>query len=268
MKKRAIVTVFIGLTLFITGCGQEPATNKNEQSQEKSDKASNDAVKDDEKVTSENPIISDENMTVTKEVNGRLEIQNPDNILSVVNKVNKLPKSYYPEDLVIPYVVFSFGSQEVEKAHLRQEAATALEQMFAAAEADNIQLVAVSGFRSYERQEQIFADEVAAKGEVEARNWVAAPGESEHQTGLAMDISALNYGGKLDQGFEDTPEFQWLNAHAHEYGFILRYPMGAESITGYSYEPWHYRYVGVKAATDIHNEDITLEDYVKSAEKK
>ncbi len=250
------------MAVFITGCGNEESAEKKEQSTAKEKDSSK------EKEDPNQIVIPEENVMVTKEVNGRQEIQNPDNILSVVNKVNKLPLTYYPEDLVIPYVVFSFGSQDVEKAYLRKEAADALEKMFAAAEAANIQLVAVSGFRSYERQKELFDAEVADKGETEARKWVAAPGESEHQSGLAMDISALNYGGKLDQGFENTPEFLWLKDNAHKYGFILRYPKGAEEITGYSYEPWHYRYVGVSAATEIHDRGITLEEYVNRATAK
>lgn len=190
-------------------------------------------------------------------------VSNPSDILVLVNKQNALPMDYVPADLVVPDVPMAFSDTSLDKAHLRVEAATALEDLFAAAEADGMELTMVSGYRSAERQEELFEEEVAKDGsEEEAAMTVARPGTSEHQTGLAVDVSSPNYDNQLNTGFGETPEGTWLAKHAHEYGFIIRYEEDKTHITGYSYEPWHLRYVGVEAATTIYEKDMCLETYL------
>ena len=126
-----------------------------------------------------------------------------------------------------------------------------MEQMFAAAEADNVNgFIVTSGYRDYNRQAEVYAQSEPGKAQ--------EPGASEHQTGLAFDVTAETNGG-----FESTPQYGWLMNHAHEYGFIQRYPANKVDETGISYEPWHYRYVGEEAATIIHKKNITLEEFVK-----
>lgn len=125
-----------------------------------------------------------------------------------------------------------------------------------------IELAAVSGFRSYERQAAIFANAVQRKGEVEANRVSARPGQSEHQTGLAMDVSSASVGYALVEAFGETVEGKWLAQNAPKYGFIIRYPKGKEHITGYRYEPWHLRYVGVEHAMKISQRGLTLEEYL------
>lgn len=200
-------------------------------------------------------------------VDGRKVIQNPLNKLALVNKEYGLPANYIPEDLVIPNVTFSFGNQDIEKAYLRKEAAEKLEVMFTAAKLDGIDLFAVSGYRSYKRQEDLFNFEVIKVGREQAETVVAFPGNSEHQSGLAMDISGPSVGYALTQEFGEHPEGQWLANNAHKYGFILRYPQGKEDITGYSYEPWHFRYVGEEAAAVMYEKDLTLEEYFNIVQK-
>lgn len=202
-----------------------------------------------------------------KVVDGKNVIQNPLNIMALVNKEFALPENYIPEDNVRPNVPFSFGDEVIEKSLLRQEAAEHLEEMFAAAESAGIEIFAVSGYRSYERQSQIFAYEVSLVGEEAAAQVVAVPGFSEHQTGLAMDISSRTVGLALVEDFGETVEGKWLADNAHKFGFILRYPKGKEDITGYSYEPWHFRYVGEEAANIIYEKQITLEEYFHLVEK-
>lgn len=199
--------------------------------------------------------------------NGQKVIMNPTNILALVNKEQSLPASYKPSDLVVPNVPFSFSETNVEKRYMRLEAAKALEQLFAAANKAGIQLVAVSGYRSYDRQKELFDEEVKKNGKEKAIHAVAFPGQSEHQTGLAIDISSLSMKSNLTATFGDTKEGKWVAAHAHEYGFIIRYPKGKEAITGYQYEPWHIRYVGKKAAKVIFEKDITLEEYFQIVKK-
>jgi zinc D-Ala-D-Ala carboxypeptidase len=201
------------------------------------------------------------------QVDGEKIIQNPENKLTLVNKVFALPEDYIPGDLVRPNVEFSFGNQDIEKSYMRQEAASALEKMFADAKSQDIHLFAVSGYRSYERQNDNFHNKVNKIGEEAAAKIVAYPGNSEHQTGLAMDISSQSANLKLTEQFGETPEGKWLMENAHRFGYILRYPKGLETITGYNYEPWHYRYVGLKAAAEIYNNQLTLEEYFNIVEK-
>ena len=115
----------------------------------------------------------------------------------------------------------------------------------------NLNLTIFSSYRSYEYQESIYNKE--------ENSYVAAPGTSEHQTGLAIDISTKKTG--LTSHFDNTPECIWLTNNAHKYGFIKRYPKEKEHITGYPYESWHYRYVGIEIAEIIYNNNITLEEY-------
>lgn len=202
-----------------------------------------------------------------KEVDGKNVIQNSTNTMALVNKQYYLPENYTPEDLVRPAVSFSFGEEEIEKSLMRKEAAAALEKMFAEAKTNNIELFAVSGYRSYSRQKTLFDAEVNRVGEEKAMQAVAIPGSSEHQSGLAMDISSKSVRFYLVEDFEDTVEGKWLAENAHRFGFILRYPKGKESITDYMYEPWHFRYVGVKAAKIIYENNWTLEEYFNEVKK-
>jgi len=204
---------------------------------------------------------------VIQNADGRNVIQNPQNTLSLVNKVFGLPANYIPSDLVRPNVLFSFGEEKLEKSLMRQEAAVALEKMFTGAKNDGIELAAVSGYRSYGRQDAIFNAEIKRVGKEKALEAVAIPGSSEHQTGLTMDISSSTNHFNLDEQFAKTKEGVWLAHNAHEYGFILRYPKGKEGITGYMYEPWHFRYVGIKAATEIYKNNWTLEEYFDNVKK-
>lgn len=119
--------------------------------------------------------------------------------------------------------------------------------MFDAAKKEGYELAAVSGYRSYDRQKVIFDNEVSLKGERKAKEAVAYPGESEHQTGLAMDISSRSNGFELNEAFGSTADGKWVQDNAYKYGFIIRYPKNKEDITKYEYEPWHLRYVGKKS---------------------
>lgn len=188
-------------------------------------------------------------------------ITNPDDILVLVNKQNSLPEDYEPSDLVAPNIPLSFD-EDLPKRYVRREAAAALEQLFAAAKAENIELLGASGYRSYDRQEAIFASNVAQKGEEAARKVSAVAGQSEHQTGLAMDVTSKYVGFDLIEEFGETKEGIWLKENAHKYGFIIRYPKGKEAITGYSYEPWHIRFVGKDVAAAIYQNGYTFEEYL------
>lgn len=184
----------------------------------------------------------------------------PESITVLVNKQYKLPDNYKPTDLVYPDVPFIF-SEKIEKRMLRSTAAKALEDMFAGAKADGVHLAGVSAFRSQSTQTTLFNNYVKRDGEAKARTYSAVPGHSEHQTGLAIDISGRDGKCAAESCFAGTPEAIWLAKHAPEYGFIIRFPEGKESITGYKYEPWHLRYVGMDIAASVHEQGITLEEY-------
>lgn len=118
------------------------------------------------------------------------------------------------------------------------------------------QIPKISGYRAYDYQVTLYNDYVKRDGKEAADRYSARPGFSEHQTGLCFDI------GDIDNDYGKTPAGKWLDQHAHEYGYIIRYPDGKEAITGYMYEPWHVRYVGVEVATQIKKANMTLEEYL------
>ncbi|MBN2795728.1 MAG: D-alanyl-D-alanine carboxypeptidase family protein [Clostridia bacterium] len=198
---------------------------------------------------------------MTKELLVDLRIQNEapglGGNLVLINKNFYLPSDFVPSTL-----------REVEVAknksiELPDHVATITEKMFADALADGIELILASGYRSYDYQEGLFNTRVSNYGFNEAEKVVAIPGESEHQTGLAIDITcaAMDYG--LSQSFDTTEAYAWLNKHAYEYGFILRYAEDKTEITGYIYEPWHYRYIGdSNLAKDLMDSGETLDEYL------
>jgi D-alanyl-D-alanine carboxypeptidase len=207
-----------------------------------------------------------------------------DPFLLLVNKQNKLEESFVPEGLITLDSNYTTGAKEIM---LNQTAAEAVLRMLDAMAADGIDNVSVtSAYRTYDYQQKLFNKYIAAEKAAhpdftddEVRELVltysAAPGTSEHQSGLCVDFFTTemeglwNYGSETpknpyDKGFAETDAFEWLQQHAHEYGFIIRFPEDKTDITGYSYESWHYRYVGVEHATKIHEQGITLEEYLDS----
>ncbi|HEX2945971.1 MAG TPA: M15 family metallopeptidase [Clostridia bacterium] len=176
----------------------------------------------------------------------------------VTNKNRVLPADWKPKDLT-PISVPYHGRREAK--YLRREACDALAMMFAGAKKEGIVLCGVSGFRSYELQKSVYNKYSRQLGEKAADMVSAKAGNSEHQTGLAVDISSKSLNYTLSNSFANTREGKWLAANAAKYGFILRYPKGKEAITGYVYEPWHFRYIGAELAADMAKKSITLEEY-------
>lgn len=136
------------------------------------------------------------------------------------------------------------------------EAKAMFDKMQKAAAQEGLNIYISSGYRSYSYQVKVYNSMVKAYGKKYADEVSARPGYSEHQTGLVFDLNTI------DLSFGNTKESKWVDAHAHEYGFIIRYPEGKEAITGYSYEPWHLRYLGVENATKVFNSGLTLEEYL------
>ncbi|MDK8194184.1 M15 family metallopeptidase [Paenibacillus sp. UMB7766-LJ446] len=218
--------------------------------------------------TTEDPLMEKRSISALQTtIDTQAVVTNAQAMTVIVNKQRSLPEGYEPSDLVEPNVPFSFDGPH-EKRHLRKEAAEALEKLFAGAKADGIELRAVSGYRSYERQVSIYNNNVKTKGQEYTDRVSSVPGHSEHQTGLAIDVSSPSVGNALEEVFGTSKEGQWLAEHAAEYGYIIRYPKGEDDITGYVYEPWHIRYVGTDLAPDIVKSGLTLEEYFDEANIK
>lgn len=154
----------------------------------------------------------------------------------IVNKTYSLPENYNPDGLTFE-CEWAFG------------------KMQKAAASKGLSIYISSGFRSFASQKSIYNRYVSRDGRAAADTYSARPGHSEHQTGLSIDLNTIT------QGFSNTAEGKWVAEHCHEYGFILRYPKGKSHITGYCFEPWHLRYVGVETATKIANSGLCLEEY-------
>ena len=174
----------------------------------------------------------------------------------LVNKNSALPSDYEPSDLTRPDVKYAPGVAESRK-QMRPAAARALEELFKAAADDGIELLAISGYRSYWTQNDLYNRRLKQTSLEHVSIYVAKPGQSEHQTGLAMDLGCEGY-TDLTERFAETPAYAWLSEHAHEYGFIIRYPKDGTDETGYAYEPWHIRYLG-DLAEDVYKSGLTLE---------
>ncbi|MCE0488076.1 M15 family metallopeptidase [Ornithinimicrobium sediminis] len=183
-----------------------------------------------------------------------LERTDAERLLVVVTKEVPLdPVDYAPSDLV-PWRDTAY--------ELRAEVNDQLEELFSAAEAEGLGLRVISGYRSYETQAGTYDYWVRNYGQASADATSARPGHSEHQTGLAVDLDDLTGGCYLDACFGELPEGRWVARHAHRFGFVLSYPQGLRDRTGYTYEPWHLRYVGPHAARAMRELGVPLlQDY-------
>lgn len=209
-------------------------------------------------VTPENPSVSeDADITTTtpayddshQDADGLTVISG----ILLVNKNHPLPADYAPD----------YTNGAGQSTSLQGEAEAAAEAFLAAANAQGNSMYVLSGYRSYNVQASLFANYAAIHGEEKANTFSARAGQSEHQTGLSFDVGDAQHSGyNLQTSIDQFPGVQWMMQHCAEYGFILRYPEGKEDITGYQYEPWHYRYVGVEAATAIMASGLTLEEYL------
>ena len=177
---------------------------------------------------------------------------NPYHIL--VNKYYQLPEDYQPEQIVDVSNIYAYANRKIDNSIYE-----ILKKMWADAKEDDTTLILISGFRNFETQAIIYQNYLSSDGRLNADRYSARPGHSEHQLGTALDIVTHGYG--LVPEFDETKEFKWLSENAYKYGFILRYPKEKEHITGYMYEPWHFRYVGLEVAEYIQNNDITFDEY-------
>lgn len=180
-------------------------------------------------------------------------------VLVLVNKLHAVSKNYKPTDMVA--IKGSYTTNQ--GLEMKADAYKAFKKMRKAAKADGIRFKICSAYRTYSTQKWLYNNYLNTMGKKLRDIRSAYPGRSEHHTGYAIDLVTKSTGWTLTQDFAKTSEGKWINKHCAEYGFIIRYPKGKTDITGYDYEPWHLRYVGVDAAEEITEQGITLEEYLK-----
>jgi len=185
-------------------------------------------------------------------------ISDGDYLLALVTKETALSRTYKPADLK-PIPASMFPAREL---YLREEALAYLIALWQAAEADGVILHILSAYRSYDYQAGLFQSYADRHGEEEANRFSARPGQSEHQLGTAVDFGGTAFDFKA--GFAQTPQGRWLAENAHRFGFAMSYPEGKEEVTGYIFEPWHYRYIGVEEAEAWKVSGVTLKEYLQS----
>ena len=183
-------------------------------------------------------------------------LEDPSNTALLIKKGFSISKDYVPENLVEVNIPTATTNNK-----MRSDAAKALETMYEDAKKEGLTLAVNSAYRSYEEQQKIYDEYFRIYDEVTAASLVAVPGTSEHQLGLSVDLTSQSVIDGQYGVFGSTPEYQWVIKNAYKYGFILRYPNDKIDITGIANEPWHYRYVGVKLATKLYEEGLTLEEY-------
>lgn len=237
---------------------------KTEEQQEKAAKEAEQAAREAEQTAKEAEQAARE-AAQKSEREQQLEDAKDQGLLILVNKEHPMKQDYKPEDLeAIKY----YAPDRMESSrYMRAEAANAFHHLVEAAEADGIILRMTTAYRSYDFQKLLYDSYVEKEGQEAADQFSAKPGRSEHQTGLAVDVSSPSVGYQLTEKYGDTKEGKWIADHADQFGFILRFPKGKESVTGYMYEPWHLRYVGIQAAKEIKEQGVTLEEYLEELEQ-
>ena len=279
MKKFLIIITVLAL-LLCSGCSEEPEITEGssesssnqiiitpaEPSESSSSEESFSEPESEASSEPESSGSSSSEVSSEPEVPAEPEIPIPENtsVLILVNPWNYIPEDYVPE------------LEKVQgKYNMDIKAAESARNLVAAAKEAGFNMQLCSAYRPVEKSAQLYANKVnqyigygysEADAKVEAAKWVAPPGTSEHHTGLAMDLVSSeywNYYSDLEHDYEKFDSFKWMYEHCAEFGFILRYPKDKQDITGITYEPWHYRYVGVEAATYIMENGLCLEEYLE-----
>lgn len=232
----ALVLLLVIVLIICRGCYAGRRKKRDEQAGTKVQTSSKDDDSKKDKQDSAAPENNgDENLEGAHKIQQVDGLTFVDNIL-IVNKTYSLPSDYAPG--------------------INTAAQSAFDDMVAAAFNDGLYLYVNSGYRSYEEQEALYYNYAAERGVAEADRVSSRPGYSEHQSGLCFDVNSTDF------SFADTTEAQWMAAHCAEYGFIIRFPKGKEALTGYEYEPWHIRFVGVDVAKDMTSKGLCLEEYL------
>lgn len=249
-----LVVVIVAVLLLAHGCrksGDEPETSSSVTTTEKDHQT--DKTEPDENSSDEDSDESEADATASRMTAHPMDVSMDEsdgvtcfNGIPVVNKSYSVPEFYTPANLV------DIGDGK----KLDSTCYDAFLEMAAYAYEDDVILWVASGYRDYAEQQELYNSYAASDGTEAADRYSARPGSSEHHTGLAIDLN------EVSDDFGETPEGKWVVEHCAEYGFILRYPQGKEEQTGYMYEPWHIRYVGVELAQEITASGLCLEEYL------
>ena len=277
--KRLIAILLVMLMVFtFTACGggddEEPADNGNQAEEQGNGDAEDQDAEDqtDDETDVKDNLIDPEDAPEDEDappkgddrsikgVPDLIDVLSYDDgdLMVLINKYHGSVPDYEPVDMV-PVDPSLATWDDLE---MKSEAYDAYLKMYEDAKEEGFDLKICSAYRSYETQKTLFNNALANYDESFAHMYSSYPGRSEHHTGYAIDITSASMGWSLTQDFADYPDGKWLNEHCQDYGFILRYLKGAEDITGYMYEPWHFRYVGEEAAKEIMEKGITLEEYL------
>ena len=218
------------------------------------------AYKEKNKDLNDKQIIKNVNMNLDKKFyENKKEAINQNTELVLVNKYNYLKEDFIPENLQSINSNYALGNMK-----LVSYAKEAFEKLSHAAKQEKLNIIAMSTYRSYNYQVNLYNRYGENDGKVAADTYSGRPGHSEHQTGLAVDVYNIK---ETYTNFENTKEFTWMQEHAHEYGFILRFPKDKVNETGYQYESWHYRYVGKEIAKYIKDNKISFEEYCATVKR-
>lgn len=193
------------------------------------------------------------------DVNEPRQIEDVNSLFVLANKANYFPEDFEPIELIDPQSKHA-GNQTRRK--LRKVAADAIDELIAAAKNEGLDIQTVSGYRTIAYQKILYKSNVERQGLELANRYSSKPGHSEHHTGLCMDVSSASVGFDLVEKYSQTKEGKWLAENSHFYGFVIRYPEGKDNITGYSYEPWHIRYLGVPLATYLYQTGLCYEEFL------
>lgn len=245
-RKSAVVLAVLSVTAgMLSGCGKNTAKQdenvlKNENTQSVQGTGQTDAAQQGTEPAATEPETTDPNLVAVSAKGYAIRLVDGItyvNGILIANKTYALPQDYAP-------------------GALDAEVKSAFDVMQKAAAAEGLNLYISSGYRSYSTQDTIYNNYVRQDGREKADTYSARAGHSEHQTGLCFDLNTI------DDSFANTPESAWLEKHAQEYGFIIRYPKGKEHLTGYQYEPWHLRYLGNELAQKVYDSGLCLEEYL------
>ena len=261
-KRMSIFLVMVILLVFlcvrcVSGCDGRDKSDPAEQTKVKDNIADPSEI---ELRGDEPPTGDDRSIRGVPELKDVLTYDDGD-LMVLVNKYHGVTRDYEPKDMV----EVELSKATFEGIYIKKEAYDAFVEMFSDAADQGYNFAICSGYRTYDYQQELFENALATQSEEEAHMFSAYPGRSEHHTGLAIDLTSESMGWSLSQDFADYPEGKWLDEHCQDYGFILRYQKGKEDITGYQYEPWHFRYVGKEVAKEIMSKGITFEEYLGEA---
>ncbi|MBQ3107111.1 MAG: M15 family metallopeptidase [Firmicutes bacterium] len=259
-KKRLTVTLLTlilllaGITVLLHGCGPQGPTEEELEEQQR--------LEEERRQEEERQRQEEEKRQAEEKSRQDRMYAYENGFLMLLNKEHSVDENYKAEDMVMIAEEYCCPDRSASTRYMREEAVVQFQKMLDAGRAEGQVIKMTTAYRSYWFQKTLWDNYVKKDGEAAAARYSARPGTSEHQSGLAVDVSSASVDWYLRNAFGETPEGKWLAEHCAEYGFILRYPVDGEEKTGYMYEPWHVRYVTAPVAKEITEKGLVLEEYL------